>query len=101
MCQECVADGHMTQAELDARIAAGDRNVIPIHELPLQEFLDALSEMGAKAMVRGMPRAEVLRISREQVDSYAIWREREGRPVTDAEVSALRPADISVVAQWN
>ena len=103
MCQHCVTDGHMTQEELDRRVTAGDRKVIPMDELPLQEFMEALSEMVADAVNGGMLRDEALSLAKDEMDRYYLLRAESGRPVTDAEVAALRaPArDRAEPARWN
>jgi hypothetical protein len=102
MCQECVKDGRMTQAELDQRIAAGDRNVIPIDELTLQEFMVTLSELTTEAIGRGMPKDEAFKYAAAEMDKYLAARETVGRPVTDAERDALvNPWEAQEAARWN
>jgi hypothetical protein len=61
MCQICVDEGLMTQAELDARRTAGDQTVIPMIELPPEEFRAANVRMVQEAIEAGEdPLAAVL-----------------------------------------
>jgi hypothetical protein len=108
MCQDCVKDGYLTQEELDRRIAAGDRDVIPIDELSLQEFMDALSALTAKAVLDGVDPVVALGLATADLDRYVAGREAQGRPVTEAESAALvdpytkRMAEkIKEAAPWN
>ena len=61
MCKFCVDDGLMTQAELDARLKDGDRTVVPMMELPPEEFREANVQMVQEAIEAGEdPLAAVL-----------------------------------------
>jgi hypothetical protein len=105
MCQECVTDGRMTQAELDRRIAAGDRSVIPIDELTLPEFVDYAAEAAATAILNGMPRDEAHARLSDEMESYLAWREGDDRPVTEDELrtvaDSITEGRKAVASPWN
>jgi hypothetical protein len=100
MCQRCVADGHLTQDELDRRVAAGDITVTPVTELPLEQFLASVAQIMGEAIANGMPRATAYLLATAELDKYMDLRAAEGNPVTAAELDAL-PKSMPESAQWN
>jgi hypothetical protein len=84
MCQECVKDGTLTQEELEARRAAGDQSVLPMTQLPLDEFIDQVSLMAAEFGLRTMnPRNGIVFLD-SGIDAY-----REAHPeITSQDIVA-------------
>jgi hypothetical protein len=84
MCQKCVEDGTLTQEEFEARRAAGDQSVLPLIELPLDEFLDQVSLAAAEYGMRTMnPRNGIVFLD-GGIDVY-----REAHPeVTSQDITA-------------
>lgn len=102
MCKTCVDEGRITQAELDQRLAAGDRKLMPIEELGLLEFMDSISEMGGRAIAEGAGWDAVYAVAEEQLDIYMNRRAMLGNPPTDDEVAEVgRAAEQRIGALWN
>lgn len=103
MCQECVKEGRMTQAELDEKLAAGDKNAIPMMELPLMDFLLAISDMVSESIGAGeISIQDGLDLSTEFMDAYADLRREAGNPITPAEMEAVPQTYAEAKgAPWN
>lgn len=72
MCQHCIESGRMTQAEMDAAVLSGDNTVVPIMDLPVNLFLEAIAEVSAEAIAAGMPLAEARQVASGLVLEYAL-----------------------------
>jgi hypothetical protein len=100
MCQQCVKDGYLTQAELEQGLAAGDRTLIPIYELPAAEFMSALTDMVAAAIQSGTDPKAALQKALDLTDAYREIRRQAGNPLTEEEALALLN-DPRMSAPWN
>jgi hypothetical protein len=54
MCQMCVTDGLMTEAELSQALAAGDKSIIPMMDLDPEDFAQELNKLMLESIARGI-----------------------------------------------
>jgi hypothetical protein len=89
MCQECVTEGRMTQAELDEAIKSGDTTVTPMLELPPKAYLVAVTEVLAEALAGGLPLGEGLKLADSFLEAYVIARSEIGKPLSEKDLADI------------
>jgi hypothetical protein len=89
MCQKCVEEGFLTQAELDRALAKGDRTVRPIDELSLPDFIEAAADKMATALQAGADVEATILAGMDLLDLYQEMRVRSGSPITDEELATI------------
>lgn len=97
MCSGCVKDGRMTQAELDEAMAAGDKSVIPLFEMNLNDAMVAITEIAGTMAIAmsdaGETESEIEELGKLiatlLLDGYVGQRALDGNPVTPEELASV------------